>query len=72
LREGSDVYVEGRIKSREYEVDGKTRFSLDVSGSQVQFLGQSKSNDVVDEDEDRDHPILEQVTPYALNTTDGD
>jgi len=72
LREGSDVYVEGRIKSREYEVDGKTRFSLDVSGSQVQFLGQSKSNNVVDEDEGRDLAVLNPVTPYALNTTDGD
>ena len=38
-RRRSQVYVEGRIKSREYEVDGKTRFSLDVSVNQVQFLG---------------------------------
>ena len=43
LRKGSQVYVEGRIRSREYEVDGKTRFSLDVSVNQVQFLGTGKS-----------------------------
>ena len=44
LQKGSQVYIEGRIKSREYEVDGKIRFSLDVSVSQVQFLGSSQAN----------------------------
>ena len=42
LRKGSQIYVEGRIRSREYEVDGKTRFSLDVSVNQVQFLGSAR------------------------------
>jgi len=51
LQKGSQVYIEGRIKSREYEVDGKTRFSLDVSVNQVQFLGSSKSGvaDVIED-----------------------
>ena len=42
LRKGNQVYVEGRIRSREYEVDGKPRFSLDVSVNQVQFLGTAR------------------------------
>ena len=42
LRKGSQVYVEGRIRSREYEVDRKTRCSLDVSVSRVQFLGSAR------------------------------
>ena len=41
LQKGSQVYIEGRIKSREYEVDGKTRFSLDVSVNQVNSWGRS-------------------------------
>ena len=51
LRKGSQVYVEGRIRSQEYEVDGKTRFSLDVSVNQVEFLGSSKSGtaDVIED-----------------------
>jgi len=49
-RNGGQVYVEGRIRSREYEVDGKPRFSLDVSVNQVQFLGTGKpTSEVVDE-----------------------
>ena len=51
LQKGSQVYIEGRIKSREYEVDGKARFSMDVSVSQVEFLGSSKSGtaDVIED-----------------------
>ena len=50
LRKGSQVYVEGRIRLREYEVDGKTRFSLDVSVNQVQFLGSARpTSEDVDE-----------------------
>ena len=51
LRKGSRVYVEGRIRSKEYEVDGKARFSLDVSVNQVEFLGSSKSGitDVIED-----------------------
>ena len=51
LQKGSQVYIEGRIKSREYEVDGKARFSLDVSVNQVEFLGSSKSGtaDVIED-----------------------
>ena len=49
-RKGSRVYVEGRIRSREYEVDGKTRFSLDASVNQVQFLGSARTtSEAVDE-----------------------
>ena len=41
-REGSQVYVEGPTRSREYEVDDKLRFSLDVSVNQAQFLGSAR------------------------------
>ena len=41
-RKGGQVYVKGRIRSREYEVDRKTRCSLDVSVSRVQFLGSAR------------------------------
>ena len=49
-QKGSQVYVEGYIRSREYEVDGKARFSLDVSVNQVQFLGTGRpASEDVDE-----------------------
>ena len=40
LRKGSQVYIEGRLKSRTYETqNGNTRFSNDITVTEVQFLG---------------------------------
>jgi len=40
LSKGKQVYLEGRIKSRTYQAqNGETRVSLDVSCSEIQFLG---------------------------------
>ena len=40
LTKGRQVYVEGRLSSRTYEGrDGQTRISLDISLTDVQFLG---------------------------------
>jgi single-strand DNA-binding protein len=40
LSKGKQVYVEGRLIQREYQDrDGNTRFNLDVTASDVQFLG---------------------------------
>jgi len=40
LSKGKQVYVEGRLKTRSYETQsGEKRFSLDVSCSEIQFLG---------------------------------
>ena len=40
LAKGKQVYVEGRIESREYQdQQGQTRFSLDVSATELQLLG---------------------------------
>ena len=40
LTKGRQVYVEGRLSSRTYEArDGQTRVALDVSLTDVQFLG---------------------------------
>ncbi|MDQ3412868.1 MAG: single-stranded DNA-binding protein [Chloroflexota bacterium] len=40
LLKGKQVYVEGRLESREYQdQQGQTRFSLDVSATELQLLG---------------------------------
>jgi single-strand DNA-binding protein len=41
LTKGQQVYIEGRLKSRTYQTQsGETRFSNDVTITEVQFLGQ--------------------------------
>lgn len=40
LSKGRQVYIEGRLSLREYQDrDGKTRTSLDVQGTEIQFIG---------------------------------
>jgi len=40
LTKGEQVYVEGRLKTRTYQTQaGETRFSLDVTCTEIQFLG---------------------------------
>jgi single-strand DNA-binding protein len=40
LSKGKQVYVEGRLLQREYQDrDGNTRYTLEVTASDIQFLG---------------------------------
>src|SRR5215510_14133012 len=40
LAKGKQVYVEGRLLQREYQDrDGNTRYTLEVTASDIQFLG---------------------------------
>jgi len=57
LAKGQQVYIEGRLKTRSYQAqNGETRFSLDVSCSEIQFLGggqgqgQAESQELPSED----------------------
>ena len=47
LTKGSPVYVEGRLRIEEWtDRDGKTRFTLEVQGSEMQFIsGGGRQND---------------------------
>ena len=58
LAKGRQVYVEGRLTSRQYQRnDGTTGFSLDVNVREVQFLGQredAQNNGNRNRDEDPD------------------
>jgi single-strand DNA-binding protein len=41
LTKGQQVYVEGRLRSRQFQTQGgETRTSLDVTVQEIQFLGQ--------------------------------
>jgi len=54
LTKGKQVYVEGRLKSRSYQTQaGETRFSLDVTCQEIQFLGGGQGRDQ-DRDQDQD------------------
>ena len=39
LKKGRPVFIEGRLVSRSWEADGKTRWTMEVRADRVQFLG---------------------------------
>ncbi len=46
LQKGSPVYIEGRLKLDEWtDRDGKTRQTLDVTATDMQFLGNANKSD---------------------------
>ena len=59
LRKGSQIYVEGQIRTRKYEKDGQTHYSTDIRVDQMQMLGgkQEESRKSRDEDEDSSIPF---------------
>lgn len=46
LTKGSPIYVEGRLRVEEWsDRDGKTRYTLDVQATDMQFIGSSRGDD---------------------------
>lgn len=45
LKKGSQVYIEGRLKTEKYEKDGITRYSTKIIASEMQMLGGRSSGD---------------------------
>jgi single-strand DNA-binding protein len=68
LAKGKQVYVEGRLIQKEYQDrDGNTRFSLEVTASDIQFIG-SRGDDapqVRDESNVRSRPQDGPAAPVS-------
>jgi single-strand DNA-binding protein len=45
LKKGSQVYIEGRLKTEKYEKDGVTRYSTKIIANEMQMLGSRSSGD---------------------------
>lgn len=43
LSKGSQIYIEGRLQTRQYEKDGQTHYATEIVVSNFQFLGVGKS-----------------------------
>ena len=61
LKKGSQVYLEGKIKTSKYEKDGVTRYSTEIVAHEMQMLG-SKG----------DAPKNDQQSPRAKKEEDFD
>ena len=43
LHKGREVYIEGRLKTSQYEKDGQTKYFMQVIGENFKFLGGKNS-----------------------------
>lgn len=41
LKKGSQVYIEGRLKTRQWEKDGQKQYSIEIVADQMQMLGKA-------------------------------
>ena len=72
LQKGSQVYIEGRLKLDEWtDRDGKTRTTLDVTATDMQFIGSAAGRDGggYSGDMDGNMPEAPKTTSAAVGTT---
>ena len=58
LGKGNRVAVEGRLKSRTWEQDGRRRDAIEIVARRIDFLGGPK------QDDDDDDDALAEVVPF--------
>jgi single-strand DNA-binding protein len=58
LSKGRQVYVQGRLRIEEWEDrDGKKRFTAEVTGETVQFLGERNEREMLEKQDHDDIPF---------------
>jgi single-strand DNA-binding protein len=71
LAKGRQVYVEGRLIQREYQDrDGNTRYSLEVTASDVQFIGSRGEDAPPMRDEGRAKAQPAEASPAQVTEDD--
>ena len=72
LSKGRQVYVEGRLIQREYQDrDGNTRYSLEVTATDLQFIGSRGEEGSQGRDEPSGRPRVQEA-PAAAPVTEDD
>jgi single-strand DNA-binding protein len=56
LKKGSQVYVEGSLRTRKYDKDGQTHYSTEIRGDTMQMLGRREGGGAPREDRGESAP----------------
>lgn len=68
LEKGSQVYIEGRLQTRQYEKDGQTHYATEIVVSNFQFLGGGSQQGQQTREPQRQQPQPQnQNTPPAYD-----
>lgn len=52
LTKGQQILVEGELRTSTYEKDGETRYRTEIVGSQLEFVGDKKKSNHVEDHQD--------------------
>lgn len=73
LAKGRQVYIEGRLRTEEWtDRDGKTRTSIEINATDMQFLGGRDSGEYMgggNSDDTHSGPPVERAATSSANTT---
>ncbi len=69
LSKGSKCAIEGRIQTRNYEVDGQTRYVTEIVAENVQFIGKGKTPNQ-SQNADTSQNEASQIDPYGIDDSD--
>lgn len=64
LKKGSQIYIEGKLKTEKYEKDGQTRYSTKVIGESMQMLGGKSESKPKEESKASDLMDIEENIPF--------
>jgi len=65
LRKGSQVYIEGKLRTRKYDKDGQTHYSTEIIADQMQMLGSRQG-------QSQSAPSSQPAAPPQSNSDDFD
>ena len=65
LRKGSQVYIEGKLRTRKYDKDGQTHYSTEIIADQMQMLGSRQG-------QSQSAPSSQPAAPPPPNSDDFD
>ena len=73
LSKGDKVYVEGRLKNRQYEVDGQKRYTSEIQVQDMTFLSTKKDpNNPTPSQVDQKHNAPNNGNHGSINSEDDD
>ena len=66
-RKGSKLYVEGSLRTRQWEQDGVKKYMTEIIGSEMQMLDSKSSGGQMQQQQQRTQPAPSQQRPNGMN-----
>jgi single-strand DNA-binding protein len=66
VRKGSQIYVEGRIRSREWEKDGAKHYAIEIVADEMKLLGRRQDNPAQGGYQQAQQPAYQQPAPAPM------